>query len=68
MRLSTSAALLALVLPACGGEPEESGNIPANEVASRLAALRMEPGLWETRSAVVGVSAPDLPLRGPASG
>ena len=54
-------ALLAFVLPACDGRREESGNISASEVANRLAEVSIEPGLWETSSEVVGVSAPDLP-------
>ena len=31
------------------------------EVAGELAAMRIEPGLWELTSEVVEVSAPDLP-------
>ena len=59
MRLKLSFALISLLAAACA--QEESGNVSANEVANRLAAVSIEPGLWETSSAIVGVSAPQLP-------
>jgi hypothetical protein len=43
------------------GEPEPA-NLTAEQVAAELGAMRIEPGLWELTSAVVGVSAPDLPV------
>lgn len=53
--------LAAILLAGCGanGEPETQS---ANEVASQLAAVTIEPGLWERTAEVVGVSAPGLPL------
>lgn len=54
-------ALPALVAAACSAEPEQR-NMSASEVAGELAALRIEPGLWEVSSAVVDVTAPNLPI------
>jgi hypothetical protein len=52
----------ALLLAACGQQAEEEGrNMTANEVAEELANVRIEPGLWETTSEVVNISAPNLP-------
>jgi len=61
MHLKLPLAWLALVLPAFGCGREESRDVSANEVANRLAEVGIEPGLWETRSEVIGVSAPQLP-------
>ncbi len=57
-------ALLAVLLAAaagCGGQ-EEGRNLSSREVAGQLAGVAIEPGLWESTSAVVGVSAPNLPI------
>lgn len=62
--MRTPAAILSLaLLTACGGEkaPEESREVSVNEVASQLAAVQIEPGLWEARSEVVNVTGEGLP-------
>lgn len=51
----------ALVAAGCNQAPEESRNMSVNEVAEELANLRIEPGLWESTSEVVNVTAPNLP-------
>jgi hypothetical protein len=59
-KLMWGAALLALA--ACGRGPEPEGrDMTAEEVAGELAAVQIEPGLWEATSEVINVSAPNLP-------
>ena len=53
-------AAAALAGAGCGGG-REAGNMSAEEVAAELAAMRIEPGLWELTSEVVDVRAADLP-------
>lgn len=55
------ALLLAASLAAGGCDRERPPDMTAEEVAAELAGMRIEPGLWELRSEVVEVSAPDLP-------
>ncbi len=55
--------LLALLLLCGCGAREESRNQTAGDVANQLAGVAIEPGLWESTSAVASVSAPDLPLQ-----
>ncbi len=60
----TGALLTFIVLAtaaSCGERPE-SRNMSSNDVAGALAEVRIEPGLWEVRSAVIDVSAPNLPV------
>jgi hypothetical protein len=52
---------LALTLAACSGEAPEGRNMSVNEVAAELASIRIDPGLWESRSEVLDVTAPNLP-------
>jgi Protein of unknown function (DUF3617) len=54
--------LLALLAAGACGEREKSPEMTAEEVAGELAAMRIEPGLWELTTEVVGVSAPNLPV------
>ena len=49
----------ALLLAACGGGER---NMSDEEVAAQLGSLRIQPGLWEVRSEVLNVSAPNLPI------
>lgn len=59
--LILAAALLALA--ACGEEPQpEARNMSAEEVAAELSSVTIEPGLWESSSQIVDVSAPNLPV------
>lgn len=54
-----------LALAACGGEAEktaEGRNMSVEEVASELASVKLDPGMWETTARVVEVSAPNLPV------
>ena len=62
--LSRRAPLLAIFLlaAACGAQ-EVAGNQTETEIANQLSEVTIEPGLWETSSEVVSVSAPDLPLQ-----
>jgi hypothetical protein len=61
MKLGAAPVLPVLVaLAACGGD-EEPRNMTADEVAAELADIRIEPGLWELRSAVTDVRAQNLP-------
>lgn len=53
-------AAAALLLAACGGEGAR--NMSAEQVAAELGGLRIEAGLWEVKSEVVDVSAPNLPI------
>lgn len=57
--LAAGAALCALA-PGCGGE-ESGRETSADEVAQQLSQLRIEPGLWEQTTRVLGVSAPAMP-------
>lgn len=50
-----------LIAAGCGGQ-EEDRNLSPGEVAAELADVAIEPGLWESTSAVTGVSAPNLPI------
>lgn len=52
-------ALLAAM--ACGGPQQSGRDMSSNQVAAELANIRIAPGLWEIRSEVAGVSAPNLP-------
>ena len=61
MRAALPAALL--LATACGAPDEKAHDQTAEDVAGQLAGVAIEPGLWETASAVVGVSAPALPLQ-----
>lgn len=55
------AALSVLAAIGCSGEPEPDRNMSANEVASQLESIRIEPGLWEISSEIVNVSGQNLP-------
>ena len=59
MRSATVLAA-ALLLAGCGGDGPR--NMSDEEVAAELSTLRIEPGLWEVSSAVLDVSAPNLPI------
>ena len=59
-RSAALAAALALTVTGCGGE--EPRNLSDEAVAAELGGLRIEPGLWEVRSEVLDVSAPNLPI------
>ena len=61
MRAALTAALL--LITACGTPDEKRRDQTAEDVANQLAGVAIEPGLWESASEVVGVSAPDLPLQ-----
>ncbi len=61
VRAALTAALL--LATACGTPDEKRRDQSAEDVANQLAGLAIEPGLWETSSEVVGVSAPDLPFQ-----
>lgn len=50
-----------LLAGGCGTHQESDNEISAGEIDAALAGVTIEPGLWETRSAIVGVSAPELP-------
>lgn len=50
----------ALLVTACGGA-EPAPNVSAEEVASDLAQVRIEPGLWERSTAIVDLSAQGAP-------
>lgn len=52
--------LLPLLATACAGG-EEEGNLTREQVAERLAELRIEPGLWERRTEVIDVRAKEVP-------
>ena len=56
-----AAAMLALLLTACGGGAEPPANVSENEVARKLAQVRIDPGLWERTSAIVDVEAQAAP-------
>lgn len=61
MRAGAAWLAAATALAGCGGDRGESDNMSAEEVAAELAAMRVEPGMWELASDVLDVSAPDLP-------
>ena len=56
--LLCAAALLALA--GCGEEARR-GNMSADEVASELASVKIEPGQWEATNEIVSVDAPGMP-------
>lgn len=58
---SAAGAALCAVLAGCGGAEEAGNATSANEVARQLSALRVEPGLWEQTTEVVGISGPGMP-------
>jgi hypothetical protein len=63
IRTAPERAILILIATAlasgCEAEPER--NMTVNEVAAELAGLRISPGLWESSSRLVDVTAPNLP-------
>lgn len=65
MKRAALASLLcpvsALFLASGCDAPEPARNMSANEVAAELAGLRISPGLWESSTEVVDVTAPNLP-------
>ena len=66
MRLSVLGAASAAALIAvagCGERQAEDRNMTANEVAAELRNVQVEPGLWESTTQVVSVSAPNLPVQ-----
>lgn len=58
--VASSSVLIALA--GCGERKEESRNMTANEVAAELRNVEVEPGLWESVTRIVSVSAPNLPV------
>ena len=58
-----AAAAAALASTAGCGDPETTRNMSANEVAAELRNVRIEPGLWESTTQVVNVTAPNLPVQ-----
>jgi len=61
-----------LCLTGCEDEPEVR-NMSVNEVAAELANVQIRPGLWESTSEVLNVTAPNLPrevqnrMKGPST-
>ena len=47
-----------ILLAACEKTEEKANELSAEEVAAQLAALEIEPGLWESTTQIVSVSAP----------
>ncbi len=55
-----TASLIALA--SCGSaEPEKDRNMSAEEVASELSAMKIEPGQWEATNEILQASAPGMP-------
>jgi hypothetical protein len=61
MKSALGAATFVLLLAGCGGPSDEGRNMSATEVAEELSNVRINPGLWESSSEVVDVTAPNLP-------
>lgn len=72
MRGGGLALAAAISLAGCSEAPE-SRNMSVNEVAAELANVRISPGLWESTSEVLNVTAPNLPrevqnrMKGPST-
>ena len=59
-RLLCCAALLSLA--ACGkSEEQKGGKQSAEDVATEMSALKMEPGQWEATNEILSATAPGLP-------
>lgn len=50
-----------LCLSGCSDPQPEARNMSVNEVAAELANIEIAPGLWESTSEVLNVTAPNLP-------
>ena len=53
--------VLLAAVAGCREAPPEARNMSVNEVAAELANVQINPGLWETSSEVLNVTAPNLP-------
>lgn len=51
----------ALILAGCGDQAPQGRDMSAEEVASELSGLQIQPGLWETSSEIVSADAPGMP-------
>ena len=66
-------AAACISLLSCSEEEPEVRNMSVNEVAAELANVRISPGLWESTSEVLNVTAPNLPrdvqnrMKGPST-
>jgi hypothetical protein len=63
MRNCLIAGAATLALAACGpAEQQEGRDMTPDEVASELAGVQIEPGLWESSAEIIEVEAPGMPL------
>lgn len=62
MKHSLPLAAVLLALGACGqSEPEKGRQMSAEEVASELSEMKIEPGQWEATNEILSASAPGMP-------
>jgi hypothetical protein len=62
MRNCLIAGAATLALAACGpAEQQEGRDMTPDEVASELAGVQIEPGLWESSAEIIEVEAPGMP-------